>query len=395
MPMTRGLDTMRTGRRLSSRLDVTTQSEIRKMSTECDRVGGINLSQGVCDTEVPVEVRRGAQQAIDDGFNSYTRQDGLAALRTEIAAKLARENEVSVDPESGVVVSAGATGAFYCACLALLNPGDEVVVFEPYYGYHVGTLEAVGAVPVAIPLTPPLWSFDPAAVEAAITPATRAMVINTPANPSGKVFSRDELGALADIATRHDLFVFTDEIYEYFVYDGGHHISPASLPGMAERTITISGFSKTYSITGWRLGFAACDPQWADAIGFYNDLIYVCAPSPLQLGAAAGLAKLPRSYYAHLRDEYSAKRELICDALRRAGMEPYVPAGAYYVLADASRVPGADSRARARELLRRTGVAAVPGAAFFTGDGGERILRFCFAKSQDQLEEACRRLAGL
>jgi aminotransferase len=376
------------------RRDESASSEIRLMSAECERVGGINLSQGVCNTEVPAPVRRAAQAAIDEGWNTYTRQEGIDRLREAISRKLERYNNVRANPETEVVVSAGATGAFYCACLALLQPGDEVIVFEPYYGYHVETLAVIGAKGVPVPMAPPEWSLDIAAVEAAITPRTRGLLINTPANPSGKVFTRTELEALARLAECHDLIVFTDEIYEYFVYDGLTHVSPASLPGLAERTVTISGYSKTFSVTGWRIGYAACNAAWAEAIGFYNDLIYVCAPAPLQVGVACGIEELPPTYYEDLRAQYDSKRRVMCNALQAAGLTPYMAHGAYYVLARADNVPGRDSREKARRLLSESRVAAVPGTAFFSGGRGEDLLRFCFAKPDDELEEAGRRLVS-
>ena len=223
------------------------------------------------------------------------------------------------------------------------------------------------------------------------------MILNTPANPSGKVFDRTELEAIAELAIEHDLFVFTDEIYEYFLYDGERHISLATLPGMAERTITLSGFSKTFSVTGWRLGYLTASERWIPAIGYFHDLLYVCAPSPLQHGAAAGLLQLPQRFYHELSVEYQAKRDGFCAALARAGLTPSIPTGAYYVLADASRIEGANSRAKARELLADTGLAAVAGSAFFGADPdgrnrGDNLLRFCFAKKDADLAEACRRL---
>src|SRR3990172_9219492 len=226
---------------LSKRTSLIAQSEIRAMTIECAKIGGINLAQGVCDTEVPLRVRQGVQKGMDAGFNSYTRFDLLAVLREAIAKKMAVYNGMEVDPETDIVVSAGSTGSFYCASLALLNPGDEVILFEPFYGYHVNTLLAVEAVPTYVTMHPPEWTFDPKDLERFVTPRTKGIMINTPANPSGKVFSRIELEQLADFAIRHDLFVFTDEIYEYFLYDGRHHVSPATLPGMFERTIPISG----------------------------------------------------------------------------------------------------------------------------------------------------------
>jgi aminotransferase len=380
---------------LSKRTDSIAQSEIRAMTIACQQVNGINLAQGVCDTALPSAVAEGAKDAIDRGYNSYTRYDGTAELRQAIARKLCTYNGIKADPDNQITVSNGATGAFYCACLALLNPGDQVILFEPYYGYHVSTLLAVEAVPAYVTMQAPDWSFTPDDLESAVTPRTKAIMINTPANPSGKVFTEQELEWVAAFADRHDLFVFTDEIYEYFVYDGRHHISPGALPGMEHRTISISGYSKTYSITGWRIGYSACQPEWARMIGYMNDLVYVCAPSPLQSGVAAGLELLNAGFYRQLADEYAAKRDRLCDALERAGMRTCPPQGAYYILADASNLPGQTSKERAMYLLKRTGIAAVPGSAFFHGPEGEAFIRFCYAKSDAELEQACQRLAAV
>jgi aminotransferase len=380
---------------LSKKATFVTQSEIRAMSLECEKIGGINLAQGVCDTAVALEVRQGAQRAIDLGLNSYSRFDGIPELRSSIGRKMWEYNIIRADPETEIVVSAGSTGSFYCACLALLNPGDEVIVFEPYYGYHINTLMAVEAVPSFVTLQSPDWTFEIQDLEKALTPRTRGIVINSPANPSGKVFSRAELECIADFSNRHDLLVFTDEIYEYFLYDGRFHISTGSLAGMAKRTVTISGFSKTFSITGWRIGYSVCRADWAEMIGRMNDLVYVCAPVPLQAGVAAGIAGLGPQFYSALRTEYTAKRERICQALLDVGLTPCVPQGAYYVLADVSRLPGKSSKQKAMHLLARTGVATVPGEAFFHSSQAERFVRFCFAKSDEQLEEAVYRLRVL
>ncbi len=378
--------------KLSRRHESVLQSEIRNMSIECDRIGGINLSQGVCDMEVPSSVREGAREAMEAGLNTYTRYDGIPELRSAIAAKQRRFTGMDPDPEREIVVSAGATGALYCTCLALLNPGDEVILFEPYYGYHVSTLVATEAVPVYVSLNPPDWTFRREDLEKAVTGRTRGILINTPANPSGKVFTREELLMLADFASTHDLFVFTDEIYEHFIYDGWSHTAPATLPGMRERTVTISGLSKTFSITGWRIGYCIADERWSRAIGYFNDLVYVCAPSPLQMGVARGLMELDAAYYENLSVEFTAKRDLICHALARSGLRPHIPRGAYYVLADVSSVPGKSSKEKAMNLLGKTGVACVPGEAFFSGTDGESLARFCFAKETPVLEEACNRL---
>jgi aminotransferase len=365
------------------------QSEIRSMTVECDRVGGVNLAQGVCDTELPAPVARRAIEAIHEGYNIYTRLDGVAPLREAIARKLQRDNGLTVDPEGEVLVTSGATGGLYAAALALLDPGDEVILFEPFYGYHLNTLLALRVKPVAVPLEMGTWALDLDRLRSTITPKTRAVIINTPANPCGKVFSRAELEAIAELAEQHDLFVFTDEIYEYFVFDGTKHVSPATLPGMAERTITISGLSKTFSITGWRVGYLAADRRWLGSIGYFHDLTYVCSPSPFQYGAAAGLMELPPSFYEGLSAEYQAKRDQLCSALTDAGLTPSIPSGAYYVLADVSRLPGANAKEKARTLLRESKVAAVAGTAFFTGGRGENLLRFCFAKRDEDLQRAC------
>lgn len=366
------------------------------MSVECERVNGINLSQGVCDLPTPEPVAQGAIQAILRGDNSYTRHDGVFDLRKAIVRKMKEFNRIDADPETDIVVSGGSTGALYAALMALLNPGDEVILFEPYYGYHVQTLLAVDAVPVYVRMSPPDWSFRAEDVERAVTSKTRAIIINTPGNPSGKIFSRKELEFLVDLAKRHDLFIFTDEIYEYITYDGREHISPATISGAAERTITISGFSKTFSITGWRLGYAVCDRKWAQMIGYMADLVYVCPPSPLQYGAAKGLLELGRDYYASLCADLDEKRDMICRALAQGGLTPYKPAGAYYVLADISRLKGGSGKEKAMNLLETTGVACVPGEAFFhRAEDGDRIARFCYAKPQAALVRACERLASL
>lgn len=362
------------------------------MTQACVMAKGLNMAQGVCDTPVPPIVLEGAEKAIRDGYNVYTRFDGLPELRQTIAEKLERYNRIKADPETDITVSAGATGAFHSACAALLNPGDEVILFEPYYQYHVSALVAVEAVPVAVSMQPPAWSYSMAQLEEVVTAKTKAIIVNSPGNPSGKVHSQSELEALAEFACRHDLFVLTDEIYEYFLYDGRRHVSLASLPGMAERTITIGGYSKTFSVTGWRIGYSVASRRWAQAIGAMNDLLYVCAPAPLQMGVARGIRELPDSFYQQLRQEYQGKREKFCRALAQAGITPCIPEGAYYVLADVSHLPGQTGKARAMSLLEKTGVAGVPGEAFFTSKAGACLIRFSYAKTDHDLEEACRRL---
>jgi aminotransferase len=380
---------------LSNLAPAAVQSEIRAMSVACDEIGGINLAQGVCDTPVPTVVEDAAIQAIRDGYNIYTRLDGIARLRNAIAAKQQRDYALTYDPEREILVASGATGGFHAAAMALLNPGDDVLLFEPFYGYHVSTLRSLRINPVLVPLAEPDFALDIDSLRAAITPRTRAIVLNSPANPSGKIFTLTELKAVAEIAIEHDLFVLTDEIYEYFVYDGATHIPIATLPGMKERTVILSGFSKTFSVTGWRLGYVTADSKWLPAMNYFHDLTYVCAPSAFQHGAAAGLEQLPPSFYTQLSADHQSKRARMLSALTDAGLEPTTPAGAYYVLADASRLPGKTAAEKARHLLAVTGVAAVAGSAFFRPGHGENLLRFCFAKKDHDLDEACARLRRL
>lgn len=379
----------------SSRMQALSRSEIRNMTTLCDSVVGINLSQGICDMPLPPGLADRAREAIDGGVNHYTAYDGLDRLKHAVSRKLAEYNGVRADPKTQIVITSGSTGAFYCACFALLNPGDEVILFEPFYGYHEYTLLSLGAVPLYARLSPGSWELDADEVERLVTPNTRGILVNTPANPSGKVFTQKELEQLADICARHDLLMFTDEIYEYIVYDDRTHVSPGSLPALRDRTVTISGFSKTFSITGWRVGYCACPEELARPIGHASDLVYVCAPAPLQAGIAGALSDLDGAYYQSLKEEYHKKRDMVCKALKEASLPPHVPQGAYYVLADASAVPGGTAKEKALHILRQTGVAVVPGNAFFRMGGGETLIRLCFAKEDSVLEEACERFMKL
>ena len=380
---------------LNHRANFITQADIRSMSIECDRVGGVNLAQGICDTPPPAIVIEAASKAMHDGFNSYTRFDGLAELREAIAYKVHRDSGLVVDPETQITVSAGSTGAFYCACLALLEPGDEVILFQPYYGYHVNTLASIEAVPVYVPMKAPDWTFTREDLERVVTPRTRGIMVCTPGNPSGKVFSQEEIEVVADFAKAHDIFVFTDEIYEYFLFGGRKHISPATLPEMAERTIMLGGYSKTFSITGWRIGYCISSPRWAQMIGYMNDLVYVCAPAPLQIGVAKGIMDLPMSFYTDLVQEYESKRNRLCATLSQIGLTPSVPNGSYYVLADITKLSCANSREGAMKILGRTGVASVPGTSFFADATERDYVRFCFGKTIHDLDRACEALQKL
>jgi len=378
---------MRIGQRLANLV----VSDIRSMSRASDAMGGINLGQGICDLPTPAPVADAAKRAIDENRVVYTAPEGIAPLRRAIADKIRREHDLSFDPDGEVVVTMGATGAFAATCLALFDPGDEVILFEPYYGYHLNTVLTMGLVPVLVPTKPPGWGFDREVLERAVTPKTRAIVVCTPSNPSGKVWQPEELDVVADLCARRDLVAVTDEIYEHILFDGVRHAPLSTRPGARERTISISGFSKTFAITGWRLGWLTAPAEAARRIVVAHDLLYVCAPTPLQHAMLDALA-MPTSYFDDLSSKYATKRAILCDALQAAGFEPYRPAGAYYVLADARRLGQPDAKAAAMTLLERAKVASVPGTSFYKDPIGESLLRFCFAKEDDVLIEAGRRL---
>ncbi|MDI1450156.1 aminotransferase class I/II-fold pyridoxal phosphate-dependent enzyme [Polyangium sp. 6x1] len=381
---------MRIGQRLSSLVI----SDIRAMSRACEAVGGINLGQGVCDLPTPPPVARAANAAIDASVAIYTAPEGILPLRQAIAGDLQKRYGREVDPASEVVVTSGATGAFAAACLALLDPGDEVILFEPYYGYHLNTILALGLVPVLVPTRPPSWEIDREAFARAIGPRTRAVVVCTPSNPSGKVWTEEELDWLADAAEAHDLVAITDEIYEHIVFDGQKHVPLATRKNAAARTVSISGFSKTFAVTGWRCGYLTAPPEAARRITVAHDLLYVCAPTPLQHAMVAGLG-MPDEYFASIGQGYQRKRDILCSALADAGLTPYVPRGAYYVLADIRRLGAPNAKAAAMLLLERVRIASVPGTSFYGDPVGETLSRFCFAKEDAVLEEAARRIRSL
>ena len=376
---------------IAHRLQGLVQSDIRRMTRECERVKGINLGQGICDLPTPPLVRDGAVAAIDARRSTYSHPEGVLELREAIAAKLARDNGIDADPKSEIVVTVGATGAFTAAIHALLDPGDGILLLEPYYGYHLNAAIVAGLVPQYMRLSPPDFALQESELRAAVRPNTRAIVVCTPSNPSGKMFDKAELEALARVARDKDLLVITDEIYENIRYDGRPHVPPATVGDLRDRTVTIMGLSKTFSITGWRLGYAVARPELARAMTLVNDLFYVCAPTPLQYGAAAGF-RAPPSFFSELAADYAKKREMICRALEKSGLAPIWPQGAYYVMAEIARSGFASARDAAMAILEEVGVATIPGTAFYSDAEGERFLRLCFAKEDDVLAEACRRI---
>jgi len=373
----------------SERIQNLLQSEIRAMTRACNEVGGVNLGQGICDVPTPDLIKEAAYEAIRENQSIYTRHDGDAVLREAMSRKFAQYNGIPLNPDTEVVVTTGASGALAATLMALCDPGDEIILFEPFYGYHLNTALVAGMVPKIVPLHPPTFHLDLQRLRDTITPKTRAILVNTPVNPSGKVFSRDELVAIGAIATEFDLLVITDEVYEYMVYGDRQHVSMASLPGMRERTVTLGSYSKTFNITGWRIGYAVADASLAGPIGLLNDLYYVCAPAPLQRAVAVGIDRFQDDYYADLLDSYTRKRTQFCDTLTEIGLTPIVPDGAYYVLADITSLGCEDAKSAAMKLLHEAKVASVPGTAFFTGGEGQRLVRFCYAKQQPDLDRAC------
>jgi aminotransferase len=370
---------------------------LRALTEVIGRVpGGINLGQGVCELPTPAALRRGVVDALaDDELQTYTPYAGLPALRAEIARKLREWNGLAV-ADDGVLVTAGSSSAFFAAGLALLEPGDEVLLFEPFYSYHRSQLLLLDAVPVPVPLAGPDFAFDPDALTRVLGPRTRAIVVNTPANPTGKVFTRAELDALAAVLAPTDVVVLTDEVYEYLCYDGRRHVSPGTVDGLRERTVTIGSFSKTFSITGWRIGWCAAPSPPLEAIGRVFDQMAVCAARPLQRGVLRALRELPAEFYVSLQADYERRRDVFCTALAAAGFRFRPPAGAYYVLADYRDVLGdVDPTAAVMRLIERAGINALPGHIFHARPDGIRTMRFHFAVADDVLADACARLGRL
>ncbi len=371
------------------------QSEIRNMSIECDKVGGLNLSQGISSRKINHILKLQAIKAIEENFNQYSKYDGLEKLKLAIKNKLFCYNNLDYKSLDNIVVTNGATGAFYCTLKALFSKKDEVILFEPFYGYHLNTIISLDLVPKFLTLNIEDYKFLEEDFINIINVNTKAIVLCSPGNPSGKVFSKKEIKIISKICNENNIIIITDEIYEYFIYDHHKHISPGSLDSNISNTITISGYSKTFSITGWRIGYVACKKEWAHLIGHVNDLIYVCAPTPLQFAVAEGINTIEKNFYINLQKDFQDSRDKLCDALNSAGLKPVIPQGSYYVLADASKIKGQNSKEKAMFILKQTGIATVPGSAFYNDILGENYIRFCFSVEDSILNKACRRLKKL
>ncbi len=372
-----------------------TESVIREMTRLALHHGAVNLSQGFPDFPAPPEIKAAAERAIEEDVNQYTVTWGARAFRQAIASDFTRRHGVAVNPDTDVTVCCGSTEAMAATMLGIIDPGDEVIVFEPFYENYGPDIILSGAVPRYVTLREPDWSFDPDELAAAFSNKTRAIVVNTPNNPTGKVFTRVELESIARLCRQWDVIAIMDEIYEHIVYDGVRHVSMMSIEGMAERTVSINSLSKTFSVTGWRVGWAVAAPALAAGIRKVHDFLTVNAPAPMQEAGVFALG-LPDSYFRDLAAHYQVRRDRVIGMLRERGFACFVPSGAYYVMTDVSGFGASDDVAFARMLIEEVGVAAVPGSSFYRGRArGRTQVRFCFCKRDETIAEAERRLARL
>ena len=376
-----------------------TESVIREMTRVCDAKGGINLAQGFPDFEAPDEVKQAAIRAIGKGFNQYPVTYGNPELREAIAAKAWHYNRIQYDPQTEITVTCGATEAMIATLKALVNPGEEIIIFEPFYENYGPDAILSGALPRYVSLKPPEWVYDSKELSRAFNANTKAIIINTPNNPTGKVFSRGELQEIAALCIKWDCIAITDEVYEHILYDGEQHISIASLEGMAERTVTINSISKTYSVTGWRVGWALSPADITNRIRKVHDFLTIGAPTPFQKAAAFAL-KMPEDYYIRLQAFYESARDLLFETLSGMAFEVRLPKGAYYMIAKTDEMMeklGANhDYSFGMKLIELTGIATVPGSAFYNTSGmGTNQVRFCFAKREKTLLDVRARLKCL
>lgn len=382
-------------KRTSVKADQFTESVIREMTRVALRHGAVNLAQGFPDFSCPDELKKAACEAIEDDINQYAITWGDRLFREAIAAKVRWYLGLDIDPETQITVTCGSTEAMAATMLAIVNPGEEVIVFEPYYENYGPDAVLAGASPRYVKLHPPDWTFDEDELRQAFNSNTKAIIINTPHNPTGKVFTYDELALIADLCQKWDVLAFTDEIYEHILYDGAKHIAIATLPGMADRTVTINGLSKTYSVTGWRVGYILASPELTAAIRKVHDFLTVGSPAPLQRAGVAAM-QLPATYYEELAKLYQEKRDIVVQSLDEAGIHYFVPKGAYYVFAAISGFGYKTDIEFTNYLIKEIGVAVVPGSSFFSKpEDGNQFIRFCFSKKPDTLQAARNRLLKL
>lgn len=380
---------------LSSKASRFTVSVIRGMTVEAGKYGAINLAQGMPDFPAPAPLKAAACMAIESDVNQYAITWGAKNLRHSIAEHAAWHLGLNVDPETEITVTCGSTEAMLVALLSLINPGDEVILSQPFYENYWPDCVLAGATPRFVPLRPPDWTFDPAELAGAFNDRTKAIILCNPNNPTGTVFTRADLEAIAALCRKWDVIAITDEIYEHIVYDGRPHIALASLDGMRERSVTISGMSKTYAVTGWRVGTMIAPPNLTHTFRQVHDFVSIGAAAPLQ-EAGAFAYRMPRDYYTKLAADYQARRDRLCNALIDVGFGLELPHGAYYVMTDISAFGATDDVEFAHYLVREIGVATVPGSSFFHDKSlGRQFVRFCFCKRDETLDEAVNRLRKL
>jgi aminotransferase len=362
------------------------------MTRVCLRHQGVNLAQGFPDFPAPEEIKEAAVRAIQSDFNQYAITWGTPSLREAIAEKFAWYNGVSYDPEKEITVCCGSTEAMIASLMAIVNPGEEVIVFEPFYENYGPDTILCGATPRFVTLHEPDWSFDPQELSKTFNNNTKAIILNTPNNPTGKVFSYEELKFISDLCMKWGVIAVTDEIYEHILYDGAKHISIASLPGMREQAITINSISKTYSLTGWRVGWAIASARLTASIRKVHDFLTVGSPHPLQEAAAMAL-RIDRGYYRTLAEQYRERRDFLLQALKDAGFRVYRPHGAYYIMTDVGHLGFTDDVKFAFYLVEKIGLATVPGSSFYSASSlGSTKIRFCFPKKMETLQQATRKL---
>ncbi|MBV8820273.1 MAG: aminotransferase class I/II-fold pyridoxal phosphate-dependent enzyme [Acidobacteriaceae bacterium] len=376
----------------SNRTSRFTESVIREMSRLAIQHGAVNLAQGFPDFSAPENIKDAARQAISDDVNQYAITWGAKPFRNAIAEKYRRSYGLDYDPEREITVCCGSTEGMIASMLGVTNPGDEVIVFEPYYENYGPDTLLCEATRVVVSLRAPDWTFDPDELRRAFSTRTKAIILNTPNNPTGKVFSRQELEVIAGLCQEFDALAITDEIYEHILYDGTVHIPIATLPGMRQRSILVNSMSKTYSVTGWRVGWVLAAPDLSDSIRKVHDFLTVGAAAPLQQAGILALNQ-PAEYYDHLSQDYAKRRDTLLTVLAAAGFECFRPQGAYYIMCDISGFGYPDDVSFVRHLIENAGVAAVPGSSFFSDPRhGSQLIRFCFCKKYETLEEAGSRL---
>lgn len=382
-------------KKTSSKVEQFTESVIREMTRVALQYDAVNLAQGFPDFPCPPELKAAACEAIQNDINQYAITWGDRLFCQAIAEKVGWYLGLEIDPERQITVTCGSTEAMIATMLATVEPGDEVIVFEPYYENYGPDAILASATPRYVKLHPPDWSFDQAELQQAFNSRTKAIIINTPHNPTGKVFSREELTLIADLCQKWDVLAFTDEIYEHILYDGAEHIAIATLPGMANRTVTINGLSKTYGVTGWRIGYILANPELTGAIRKVHDFLTVGAAAPLQRAGVTAM-QFPRSYYTELAAMYHQKRTLLTQTLDQVGIRYFMPKGAYYILADISNFGYANDIDFTYHLIRDIGVVVVPASSFFSQpEMGASLIRFCFSKTPETLSAARERLLKL